>query len=102
MSTINERISLDPDIWGGKGWFFLDSVVLAYPDNPTEEEKQQFKNFFYAIPTVGPCNKCRIHFGQFIKKYPLNNTILKSKDNLILWLLSAHNNVNKINGKKKN
>jgi hypothetical protein len=95
------RINLDAEVWGGKGWFFLDSIVLAYPNNPTEKEKQQYKNFFYAIPTVGPCDKCRVHFGQFIEKYPLNDTILQSKDNLILWLLSAHNNVKKINGQKK-
>ncbi len=95
------RINLDPEKWGGKGWFFLESICLAYPDNPTEEEKKQYKKFFYAIPIVGPCNKCRIHFNQFIKKYPLNDTILKSKDNLILWILSAHNNVRKINNQKQ-
>jgi hypothetical protein len=97
----NNRISLDPEIWGSKGWFFLDSIGLSYPDYPTEEEKKQYKNFFNAIPTVGPCNKCRQHFKQFINKYPLNDTILKSKDNLILWILSAHNNVRKINNQKQ-
>jgi len=89
------RIDLDSNIWGSKGWFFLDSIILAYPNNPTEIEKQTYKNFLYALPIVTPCNKCRHHIEQFIKKYPLNDNILKSKDNLILWILSAHNNVNK-------
>jgi hypothetical protein len=101
INNINNRISLDPEIWGGKGWFFLDSICLAYPDNPTEEEKKQYKNFFYAMPIVGPCNKCRQHYKKFINKYPLNDTILKSKENLILWILSAHNNVRKINNQKQ-
>jgi len=103
LNSINNkvgRVDLDSEIWGSKGWFFLDSVALGYPDNPTEEDKQQYKNFFYAFTTVVPCNKCRYHFKQFIDKYPLNSKILKSKDNLILWILTAHNNVNKINGKK--
>ena len=99
--NINNRINLDPEIWGGKGWFFIESICLAYPTNPTEEEKKQYKIFFYTIPIVGPCNKCRQHFNKFINKYPLNDTILKSKENLILWILSAHNNIRKINNQKQ-
>lgn len=97
----DNRIDLDSSIWGSKGWFFLDSVCLAYPDNPTKQEKQQYKYFFNALSIIGPCTKCRVHFNNFIKKYPLNNNILKSKDNLILWILTAHNNVKKINGEKQ-
>jgi hypothetical protein len=29
------RNNLNPKIWGPSGWFFIDSIVLSYPDNPT-------------------------------------------------------------------
>jgi len=95
------RTDLNPEIWGPFGWFFFDSICLAYPKNPTQNEKQQYKNFFYAVPYILPCTKCRNHFNQFITKYPLNDNILKSKNNLIRWILSAHNNVNRINNKSE-
>ena len=102
MPTKDTRINLDPSVWGSRAWFFIDSACLSYPDNPSSEMQKQFKKFFYSLPFTIPCEKCRVHFNQFIKKYPLNDNILKSKDNLIIWILSAHNNVNKINKNNKN
>lgn len=98
--TKDIRTNLDPKIWGSNGWFFIESVCLSYPTEPTEHDKQQFKNFLYSLSFVLPCTKCRIHFNEYITKYPLNNRILNSKDNLIIWILGAHNNVNKINNSR--
>jgi hypothetical protein len=95
------RVNLDSNIWGAHGWFFCESICLGYPDNPTNEVKQQYKNFFYSFPYIIPCYKCRLHFSEHIKKYPLNNKILSSKYNLIIWMLSAHNNVKRMNNKKQ-
>jgi len=94
------RTNLNPDIWGPFGWFFNDSICLSYPENPTQNEKQHYINFFYALPYILPCTKCRNHFNQYITKYPLNDNILQSKENLIKWFLGAHNNINRINNKK--
>ena len=74
------RIDLDSKIWGPKGWFFIDSIVLSYPLNPTKIEKDQYKNFFYTFPIILPCAKCRVHFNEYIIKYPLNDQILSSKN----------------------
>ena len=30
---------MDPLIWGPHAWFFLHSITLVYPDNPSEQEK---------------------------------------------------------------
>ena len=70
------RVNLNSDIWGAHGWFFCESICLGYPDKPTKEDKQQYKNFFYSFPYVIPCYKCRLHFSEYIKKYPLNDKIL--------------------------
>ncbi len=95
------RTNLDPKIWGGAGWIFSDAICLSYPTNPTEYEKEQYKNLFYAYPIVLPCTKCRYHFEQYLEQNPLDDSILSSKDKLIKWILGARNNVSKINGTKQ-
>ena len=87
------RIDLDSSIWGPNGWFFIDSICLSYPLNPTFSEKEQYKNFFYSFPVILPCFKCRIHFNEYLMSNPLNDQILSSKDNLINWILTAHNRI---------
>jgi hypothetical protein len=76
---MSKRVNINSDIWGPKGWFFLDATILGYPDKPTEQEKKGFLNFLNSLEVVLPCNKCRIHFKEYIKKNPLNDKILSSK-----------------------
>lgn len=87
------RIDLDSSVWGPHGWFFIDSICLSYPTNPTNDEKEHYKNFFYSFPTIIPCYKCRIHFNEYLNTNPLTDTILESKENLINWVLIAHNRI---------
>jgi hypothetical protein len=87
------RIDLDSKVWGPNAWFFIDSIVLSYPLNPSSLEKDQYRNFFYSFPIVLPCTKCRVHFNEYITDNPLNDVILSSKDQIIKWILSAHNNI---------
>ena len=39
--------SIKPNIWGPHGWKFLHYVSLGYPENPTPEDKINYKNFYY-------------------------------------------------------
>ena len=96
-----DRTDLNSDIWGPSGWFFAESICLAYPNNATLEEKKQYKKFFYSFPKILPCSKCRKHFFEYITTNPLTDNVLSSKENLIIWILNAHNNVNRINSKKR-
>jgi hypothetical protein len=100
IPTKDIRTDLDSDIWGKHGWFFIDSIVLSYPQNPTPNEKLHYQYLFYSFPIVLPCAKCRTHFNQYLTSNPLDDAILSSKKKLIIWILNAHNNVNKINNKK--
>ena len=36
------KYNLNPEIWGSKGWFFLDSIMLSYPDQPSDLNKEHF------------------------------------------------------------
>jgi len=90
---------MEPEIWGPSGWTFLHTITLNYPDNPTEEEKMNHKDFFNNIKNVIPCPKCREHYKENLQKYPLDD-VLESKEKLVKWLIDIHNEVNKSNNKK--
>lgn len=92
---------MDPKIWGPPGWIFLHFITFGYPDNPTEEDKQNYKNFFINIKNVLPCQKCRDNYEDHLKKYPLNDQILSNKTQFIKWFIDIHNEVNKITNDKK-
>jgi len=94
---MNYKHNFDPTIWGTKAWFFIDTICLSYPDNPTSTHKKIFKNFFKYLSLILPCDICSHHFAKYLKKYPLNNNILSSKQKLIEWILNAHNNIKKNN-----
>ena len=86
------------NIWGPPAWTFLHTVTYNYPDNPTEDDKRNFYNFFMSLQHVLPCEKCKEHYKQNIQKYDLNNS-LGSRQELVKWLIDLHNDINKDNGK---
>lgn len=97
---MSKRVNINSDIWGPKGWFFLDTIILGYPDKPTMDEKMAFMNFLTSLKIVLPCEKCRNHFTEYIKKNPLNDIILSSKKKLVEWILECHNNVRRLQKKQ--
>lgn len=92
---------MNPDIWGPHAWFFLYSVALAYPENPTDKDKKNYYNFYMSIMDILPCLKCRIHYTEHLQKYPLTDEILSSKLKLFKWVHTIHNEVKESQGKKK-
>ena len=89
---------MEPNIWGNHAWLFLHTVTLHYPDNPTRFDKEKYKHFFESLSHVIPCDICRDHYKQNIKKFPIN---LDSKESLTRWLHKIHNLVNIKNGKEE-
>ncbi len=90
---------MDPRVWGPSGWFFMHSITLTYPDNPSDKCKEDMKRFFMCIGKVLPCYKCRNNFEDHLKKHPLDDKALSSREELIKWLIKIHNEVNRISGK---
>jgi hypothetical protein len=91
---------IDSTIWGPHGWKFIHMVALAYPLNPTNEQKKNYSVFFSNIGNILPCVICSNHYNENLKKYPLNDTVLKNKTNLLNWTIDMHNEVNKMNNSK--
>lgn len=88
-----------PEIWGKHAWNFLHLVTMGYPDDPTEQDKQRYYDFFYSIRYILPCAKCRNNLTQHLEKYPLTNQVLSNRANLMKWLVDLHNVVNYYTGK---
>ena len=79
---------IKPSVWGKAGWKFLNSIALVYNIN----KKQQYKNFFEALPHVLPCEDC----GQELEENLGGlEEALTSKKRLLDWLCSIRNGVAK-------
>ena len=84
---------MNPAIWGPPTWFFLHSITLAYPSNPTISDKKSHLDFFSILPDVLPCPKCKEHLKTHLNNFPIQPA-LESKDAIIAWLHNLHNQVN--------
>lgn len=86
--------SIKPDIWGPHGWKFMHYVTLGYPDNPDDNIKTLYKNFYYSLQDVLPCDKCAGNYKKNLLENPIDNH-LDSRESLMKWVIDIHNIVNK-------
>ena len=89
-----------PEIWGPHIWRTIHYISLGYPETPSLNDKQIYKNFITSLKDVLPCAMCRKHFTELLTTHPLTEQVLSSKTNLIKWCIDAHNIVNIQNNKK--
>ena len=90
---------MDPHIWGPGAWTLLHSVTFNYPEKPTQQDKNEFSDFFYALANVLPCSVCQDHFKKHLNNLPIK-FYLESKETLTKWLFEIHNLVNQDTKKK--
>jgi hypothetical protein len=85
-------------IWGSKMWFSLHCVSFTYPDNPTNDDKENYKNYFKLLQYVLPCCICRKHFKEHTSEggaFKIVDSIFDNKNTLTEWLFNFHHHVNK-------
>ena len=81
-------------VWGKSVWKTIHFIALGYPDNPTEDQKLDYKTFYLLLKTVIPCKICRDHYKETLEVNPLNDDALKNKESLVKWTINLHNLVN--------
>ncbi|WWC73479.1 uncharacterized protein I206_107449 [Kwoniella pini CBS 10737] len=81
---------------GRSAWKVLHLMTLRYPDEPTEDDRQALKSYFYLFSRLYPCGECATEFQALLKEYPPQTGSRKSAS---LWLCHVHNLVNERLGK---
>ena len=84
---------MDTKKWGKHGWIFLHYVTFNYPINPTQENIDNYYNFFYSLQYILPCDICKKHYSNNLLKHNLIGA-LKTRNTLIRWLIDIHNDIN--------
>ena len=90
---------MNQNIWGSHLWFSLHSITFSYPNNPTNLDKEYYKNFFISLQNVIPCSICKKNYKRHLIEHPIDNH-LNSRKKLVYWLIDIHNMVNSEIGKK--
>ena len=97
---MSNRINLSPSHWGPKTWFFLESAAMAYPTNPTDEEKTSAKNLILSLRDLLPCEMCRINYRNYLNEIIQGNYLddaVRDRDAFMNFIILLHNDVRVIN-----
>ena len=78
------------------GWMTLHSISLLYPDSPTADDIQILKKFLSDFSESLTCPHCERHFKVIYENYrKIHPDWANSRFNLFLFVVRAHNTVNK-------
>ena len=92
---LSEIINIDPEIWGPNFWHTIEAVCCTLiPDN-----KQAIYQFMIILKNVIPCEKCRLHYDLFLKKYPLID-YMQNSCTLLSWVYELKKEIKKRQGKE--
>jgi len=91
-----ENDNLNTKIWGPNTWVTLHSISFCYPNNPTQEEKEKYKQFFELLGDLLPCKLCKDSYKEFINngETKLDYSVLENRDKFTKWLYYVHDAVN--------
>ncbi len=83
-------------IWGPLGWMTLHSTAFAYPDTPTQSERELMTSWLYMFQDTITCPSCKGHFTEMLASYRSQfPNMLQSRHEFIMFTFRAHNAVNK-------
>lgn len=92
---------ITPSVWGPHAWKFLHAVAAGYPESPTIEEAQQYRQFVTSLIHVLPCYQCSDNLQKHLNEMPITNEALKNRKSFTKYMFDLHNLVNKELGKKQ-
>jgi len=92
------KINFIPSVWGGAAWKFLHIVALSYPNNPSQQDKNDYRNFFLSLDKILPCETCAGHFEKNKKLHDINKH-LNGPHELFSWTVKIRNEVQKVLGR---
>lgn len=88
----------DPETFGPHFWFVMHAASFGYPDMPTTTDMTNYKDFYYGLRNIIPCDECRVHYSKMVFDNPIDKH-LHSRADLVRWVINLHNIVNARLGK---
>lgn len=87
-------------VWGPAQWHMLHTISFNYPANPTEEQKNNYRNYILSLQNVLPCGACRKNLKNNLKNYPLTMDHMKDRNSFSRYIYNLHEIVNEMLDKK--
>jgi hypothetical protein len=87
-------------VWGPPMWHVLHTISFNYPVNPSEQDKQHYKDFVLNLQYVLPCKYCRMNLTNNFKKKPLQMCDMASRETFSRYIYELHELINKMLKKK--
>lgn len=83
-------------VWGPLGWMALHSTAFAYPDTPTNSERELMTTWLDMFRDTITCPSCKGHFTDLLAKYrSIFPNMLESRHEFVMFTFRAHNAVNR-------
>jgi len=89
-------------VWGPPIWHFLHTMSFNYPVNPTQEDKEHYRNFVLSLQHVLPCKYCRQNLKTNFRSLPLTMDQMKNRETFSRYMYELHELVNRMLKKKSN
>jgi hypothetical protein len=89
-------------VWGPALWHSLHIMSFNYPVNPTQEDKEHYRDYVLSLQHVLPCKYCRQNLKTNFKSMPLTMAEMKDRDSFSRYIYELHELVNRMLKKKSN
>ena len=83
-------------IWGPATWHLLHCISFNYPVQPTDTQKQQYRDFVLSLKNVIPCGKCRKNLTKNLAALPLESRHMDSRETFSKYIYDLHEAVNRM------
>ena len=84
---------MKPQQWGSSIWYLIHSIAYSIKDDDFFiRNKNSYLKFYNSLQRIIPCPICRRHFQSMMKNNDINDC--QTKNSMIDWTISKHNNVN--------
>ena len=93
-SDYNSNDGMLTTVWGPSVWHMLHTMSFNYPVEPTNDDKQHYRDFILSLKYVLPCGKCRKNLHKNFKKLPLEMKDMASRDSFSRYIYNLHELIN--------
>lgn len=92
----NSKDGMQSAIFGPAFWMTIHLVSFNYPNEPTDEDKQNYATWLMSIGKVLPCKYCRLNFEKNMQSAGFNESCMQSRYAFSRFCYDLHCTVNKM------